>query len=74
MKTAHIMHGKRTAKDLLYKFDLIDEPTCDMCGEAVETNEHVLCHCTGDQCSQAKYMVAGMMVESVKRHVGDECL
>ena len=74
MKTAQIMHGRRTTKDLLYKFDLIDEPTCDMCGEAIETNEHVLCHCTGNQCSRAKRMVADMMVEAVKRHGGDECL
>jgi hypothetical protein len=66
------MHGKRTTKDLLHRFQLIDEPGCDMCGDHVETNEHVLCHCIATQCTNAKKMVAGMMKEAVRDNGGGD--
>ena len=71
LKMAQIMHGKRTTKDLLHKFKLIDEPSCDMCGERAETNEHVLCHCIATQCTFAKGKVATMMVQNIQSNGGD---
>ena len=70
LKMAQIMHGKRTTKDLLHKFQLIDEPSCDMCGERAETNEHVLCHSTATQCTFAKGKVATMMVQNIQSNGG----
>jgi hypothetical protein len=71
LKMAQIMHGKRTTKNLLHKFQLIDEPSCDMCGEYAETNERVLCHCTTKQCTYAKGKVAAMMVQNIQNNGGD---
>ena len=41
-----------------------------MCGERVETNELVLCHCTADQYKKAKNMVADMMTGGVRDNGG----
>ena len=49
----------------------IDEPSCDMCGEQAETNEHVLCHCTATQCNYAKGKVTTMMVQNIQSNGGD---
>jgi hypothetical protein len=42
-----------------------------MCGEYVETNEHVLCHCTAKQCTYAKGKEATMKVQNIQSNGGD---
>ena len=46
VKNIKLMQGKRATKDLLVKFQVMEDSTCEMCGTHKETNRHAVCFCT----------------------------
>ena len=70
MKMAQMMHGRRTTKDFLVRFGLIDENICDMCKQYTETNEHVLCNCKHIACKGPRRKIAGMVTELIQEKGG----
>lgn len=71
MKMAQMMHGKRTTKDFLFKFGLIDEDMCDMCKQGKETNTHVMNECTHTACTDPRGKIAQMMQNLISEQGGN---
>jgi hypothetical protein len=71
MKMAQMMHGKRTTKDLLVKFGLIDEDVCDMCKQGKETNAYVMNECTHIACTGPRGKIAQMMTNLISEQGGN---
>ena len=51
---AKIMGGRRATDVFLQKFGITHTDTCSMCGEAKETNRHILCYCTNQNIQNAQ--------------------
>ena len=68
---ARMMHGKRTTKDSLVKFGLVDEDVCDMCKKRKETNAHVMNECTHVACTGPRGKIARMMTNLINEQGGN---
>ena len=71
MKMAQMMHGKRTTKDFLVKFGLIDEDRCDMCQNGKETNAHVMNECTHVACTGPRGKIAQILKNLISEQGGN---
>ena len=67
---AKLMGGRRATNVFLQKFGITHTTTCSMCGEAKETNRHILCYCTNKNIQNARTNAGIHIVAQIKEAGG----